>query len=336
MVPYLRFHLGGGSFGGARLLSPENARLMQTPLAYVSRSEFAEIGEQHYGLGLACYSYRGERTVAHDGGWFGWGTRIDMLPDRRLGVAVLTNRSASPVTNILCHAVFDSLCGREPVPWLQRFRERRRAFLAQRGDHRQAREAARRPGGPSHALPDYQGEYEHPGYGRIGIDERDGALRWRCRGLSGPLLHRHYDVFEVPEQAGVLAPDLLAISFGYDRDGNIDRLWAPFEPAVSDIVFRRLPQGEALDPAFRAACVGTYRCGVQVHVVALDADGELTLSPSDQPTYRLSPYAGRVFKIVTLEGFRVEFQPSEAGVVETIVFHQPNGTFLGRRDGAGR
>ena len=55
------------------------------------------------------------------------------------------------------------------------------------------------------------------------------ALHWRFRGLAGPLAHRHYDVFEVPEQPGGFSPDLLAITFGYDREGNIDRLSAPFE-----------------------------------------------------------------------------------------------------------
>lgn len=36
-----------------------------------------------------------------------------------------------------------------------------------------------------------------------------------------------------------MTPNLLAVSFGYDRDGTIDRLSAPFEPMVADIVFHR-------------------------------------------------------------------------------------------------
>ena len=332
MVNYLRFHLAGGSFDGVRLLSPESARLLQTPLVYVSRSEFDELGDQHYGLGLACYSYRGERAVSHDGGWVGWGTRIDMLPERNLGVAVLTNRTGNPLTNMLSHAVFDRISGNEPVPWFDRFYKRKHDFLAQRGDHRKARESARKPDTqPSHTLAEYVGEYEHPAYGKMGIDTVSGALHWRYRGLAGPLVHRHYDVFEIPEMPDMLAPELLAISFGYDRDGNIDRLSAPFEPLVSDIVFRRVPAGEALDAAFRALCEGTYRVGVQRNVVALGPDGELTLSPSDQPTYRLVPYRGRVFAIAELDGFRVEFQRGKSGLMEALIFHQPNGTFHAQR-----
>jgi CubicO group peptidase (beta-lactamase class C family) len=59
MANYVCFHLGGGAFNDVRLLSQQCARMMQTLLVYAGRSEFAEIGEQHYGLGLACYTYRG-------------------------------------------------------------------------------------------------------------------------------------------------------------------------------------------------------------------------------------------------------------------------------------
>jgi hypothetical protein len=262
MANYLRFHLAGGSFGGVQLLSAAGIRTLQTPRAHVGRSEFDEIGDQHYGFGLSCQHYRGERSVSHGGGWIGWSTHLEMLPDRHLGVVVLTNRTPSPVPQMLSHIIFDQLCDKEPIPWFERFRTRRRQFLADEGETCEARKSARKPGTrPSHALADYAGTYEHPAYGRIGIEARGDALHWHYRGISGPLAHRHYDVFEVPERQDTLSPDWLAISFGYDREGNIDRLSAPFEPRVSDIVFRRAADGEALDPAFRAACVGTYRIG---------------------------------------------------------------------------
>ena len=332
MVNYLRFHLAGGSFNGVQLLSPAGVRMMQTPCVHAGRSEFDEIGDQHYGFGLECVHYRGERAAGHGGGWIGWSTRMDMLPDRKLGIVVVTNQAPSPVAQMLCHAVFDRICDKEPIPWFERYSTRRQQFLASQKEDRQARIAARKPDTrPSHALADYAGEYAHPGYGRIVIDAIGDALHWNFRGISGPLIHRHYDVFEVAEQPDTLSLDLLAISFGYDREGNIDRLSAPFEPLVNDIVFRRQPVGEALDPAFRTACIGTYRTGPQMHVVAVDADGQLTLTSSDQGTHRLVPYLGRIFTIALLEGFRVEFQRGETDAVEAIVFHQPNGTFRARQ-----
>lgn len=66
-------------------------------------------------------------------------------------------------------------------------------------------------------------------------------------------------------------------------------------------------------------------------MVALDANGQLTLSPASDPTRRLIPYHGRTFTIEAFSGFRVEFSRTDAGVVDAIIFHQPNGTFLARR-----
>jgi hypothetical protein len=97
-------------------------------------------------------------------------------------------------------------------------------------------------------------------------------------------------------------------------------------------VFRRGASGEALDAAFRQNCVGVYRGGAIAHVVAIDADGELTLSPTGQPTYRLAPYRERIFAIRELEGYRVEFARDETGAVAKIIFHQPNGTFQAQRE----
>jgi hypothetical protein len=49
--------------------------------------------------------------------------------------------------------------------------------------------------------------------------------------MSEPLVHRHYDTFELPEAAGRLLPDRLAVSFCTDREGNVASLTAPFEPS---------------------------------------------------------------------------------------------------------
>ncbi|HEX4573099.1 MAG TPA: hypothetical protein VH184_21885 [Dongiaceae bacterium] len=80
-----------------------------------------------------------------------------------------------------------------------------------------------------------------------------------------------------------------------------------------------------------AACAGVYLGGLTRHVVALDGDGQVTLSPAGQPTYHLVPYRGRIFRIRELNGYRVEFRRNEQGVVDGIIFHQPDGTFLAER-----
>ena len=252
---WLRLHLDKGEFEGQRLLSPTLIQELQTPRVHVAASEFAEYGDVHYGLGFRSHRYRGERVVWQSGGHIGWSTLMTMLPDRGIGVAVFTNRDPNPVTEILANHVFDRVCGNEPIPWLDRLRERRRKAVAQLEIDRQARNATRRLNtGPSHDLADYAGDYEHPGYGRIAITHAEGQLNWAYRGMSEPLAHRHYDTFELPEAPDRLLPDRLAISFSTDREGDIASLAAPFEPLVKDIVFTRIPGGDCTNPAFGQHC----------------------------------------------------------------------------------
>jgi Domain of unknown function (DUF3471) len=227
---------------------------------------------------------------------------------------------------------------KESIPWLERYRERRRKLVAQRDVDRQARKAARRPNTrPSHDLADYAGDYDHPGYGRITITHAEGKLNWAYCGMYEPLAHRHYDTFELPEtpdKQGLLAqllPDRLAISFSTDREGNIASLAAPFEPFVKDIVFTRIAAGDCTNPAFHQHCTGTFSQGVTTVVVGEDNDGQLTLTVGSQPTYKLRPYQSRTFVIDELDGFRVEFHLGPDGEVDELFFHQPNGTFAARR-----
>jgi hypothetical protein len=333
---WLHLHLDKGEFEGQRLLSPTLIQELQTPRVHVAASEFAEYGDTHYGLGLRLHSYRGERVVWHGGGWSGWSTLMKMLPDRGVGVAVFTNRDQSIVPEILANYVFDRVSGKEPIPWLDRYRELRRKFVAQLDVDRQARKATRRPDTrPSHELADYAGDYEHPGYGRMTITHTEGKLNWAYRGMSEPLAHRHYDTFELPEAPdapGRQLPDRFAISFSTDREGNIASLAAPFEPLVKEIVFTRIAAGDCANPAFRQHCTGTFISqGVTTVVIGQDGDGQLTVTFGSQPTYKLRPYQSRTFVIDELEGCRVEFHLGPHGEADELIFHQPHGTFVARR-----
>jgi hypothetical protein len=163
------------------------------------------------------------------------------------------------------------VCGNEPIPWLDRLRERRRKAVAQLEIDRQARKATRRLNTrPSHDLADYAGDYDHSSYGRIAITHAEGQLNWAYRGMSEPLAHRHYDTFELPEGPDRLLPDRLAISFSTDREGDIASLAASFEPLVKDIVFTRIPSGDCTNPAFRQHCTGTFSHGGTTAVVGQD------------------------------------------------------------------
>ena len=247
---WLRFHLGQGEFEGRRLLSAHLTRELQKPRVHVGASEFPEYSDVHYGLGFRTHSYRGERVVWHGGGWTGTNALMMLLPDRAVGVAVLANLGMVPlfVPHVLANYVFDRVCGREPLPWLDRLREQRRHIIAHVEVDRREPDANRRQSvQPVRNLVEYAGDYEHHGYGRITISHTGGGLHWAFRGMSEPLTHLHYDTFELPDfptSPGGLLPGRLPVSFSAHRDGNIVSLAVPFEPLVSDIVFSRIMPGD--------------------------------------------------------------------------------------------
>ena len=126
---WLRLHLDKGEFEGQRLLSPTLIQQLQAPRVHVAAPEFAEYSDVHYGLGFRSHRYRGERVVWHSGGFIGCSTLMTMLPDRAVGLAVFTNRNPNAVPEILANYVFDRVCGKEPIPWLDLYRKRRRKLV---------------------------------------------------------------------------------------------------------------------------------------------------------------------------------------------------------------
>ncbi len=331
LASWMRLHLGKGEFDGERLLPAALIGELHAPRVYNTVPGFAEFGEAHYGLGFQSLSYRGDRIVSHGGGWPGWGTLMTLVPDFGIGVAVFTNCSPSEVPQTLTWYVIDRLRGREPIEWRERFRKRREEMIAQTEVDKKAREKAQHPNTrPGHDLAAYAGDYENPAYGVMSIKEQGGALHWSWRGMFATMGHRHFETFELPEVPDRLLPDRLAITFSTDREGDIVNLSAPLEPMVKDIVFKRLAAGDCTDAAFRARCVGSFKGGPTTHRVTLDAEGQLVLKPDHQPAYRLAPQQGRRFRIVELEGFVVEFR-GEGTVVDEVIFHQPNGTFVAKR-----
>lgn len=331
LAKWARFLLDGKA-EGRQLLSPQALREMTTPRVHMGRSEYAEIGDSHYGLGLFCEQYRGERTVAHSGSWTGWSTLMTLLPARRAGVVVLTNRTPGSVAPILTFAALDRLCGREPIDWFGRLAPKRQQAVAQQKlDKKAAADVRHSETRPSHPLEDYAGEYEHPAYGRIRIEQRGDGLAWHWRGVEDLLQHRHYDVFITPDRPTIMHPSDRTLTFRYDRQGHIDRVEVPLEQMVDDIVFRRVAAGEVLDPAFRRLCAGDYLHAGRVIEIRLDAGDQLNMTIPGQPTYRLLPAGGRRFNVETLEGFGAEFRRPSPEVVDALIFHEPRITALAPR-----
>ena len=89
----MRLYLDDGKIDVAPLISSARLKALYEPRVYVGKSQFAEIGESHYGLGLA---------MLVDEARLDWTKPVrDYLPEFRLHDAVATERVTA--IDLLCH-----------------------------------------------------------------------------------------------------------------------------------------------------------------------------------------------------------------------------------------
>ena len=109
--------------------------------------------------------------VEHGGSIDGMRALVSMIPEKKIGLVVLTNRGGQNLPEVVRYRVYDTLLGLPPKDWSA---EMLAATQKARDDERKAREkekAARVSGTkPSLALAAYAGVYQHPAYGDVTIE----------------------------------------------------------------------------------------------------------------------------------------------------------------------
>jgi hypothetical protein len=316
-------------------LSPGAVAELTAPQIFIGRSDFSEFRDRHYGFGFDVGHYRGARCLDHGGGWSGYNCDLRLLPDHGSGVMVLTNGHDPGCSPLTCGAM-DHLLGLEPLPWLERLSRPKATMGDRKLKDRSAREEARhRDTRPSHALADYANEYAHPAYGSVRISCSGDVLRWQGLGFDLPMVHRHYDVFEIaPEPAAWF--ENKTVQFATGVEGHVESLAVPLEPAVAPIVFRRLSEPEMAARAFLEPLTGIYRYGTVVFRIGIDGAGRLTFTRNEAATERLLARHGNIFGFADSEFFCIEFRRNATGEVNALLSREPSGTYLAERDAASR
>jgi CubicO group peptidase (beta-lactamase class C family) len=318
MTKYIMMHLAKGK----GVVSATNETQMMTPqMAIQAPSTDKELGDLSYGMGFFVTSYRGHKFVHHGGNIDGFSSLVAFLPQDNIGLVILTNQDSSALPAVVAYNVWDRLMGVDQIDWTTRVKRQRAMTKASEKAAQQQGYTTQKTGThPSHYLAEYAGEYEHPGYGIVRIEQAGPALKLDYHGLGGVLTHFHYDVFEVPkDELNPFSEE--KVQFHTDLAGEIDSLGIPFEATLKDITFVRLGDRKMMQKTFLQPLSGEYQFGPLVAVVALQGDTALTLTMPGQPVYNLVPVRGTKFNIKELNGYSVEFKADE------LVFYQPSGTF---------
>ncbi len=165
----------------------------------VTRDAFKASG---YGFGWYQADYAGDKVLFHLGGFEGWRAHVSFMPERKMGVAVVTNGGglSGRVINVIAAAVYDRLLGKPIDPAqlaklksdMQQQRER---FLAD------VQKRAERPWMLKHPNEAYTGRYENPLFGAIVLEQRGDKLVATLANLKSVV-----EAFTEPESARVELP----------------------------------------------------------------------------------------------------------------------------------
>lgn len=203
IAKWMIFNMNNRIIGTDTLLTASSRNMIWTPhnnftVNHVNPNDFGT-NFSGYGLGWSISDYRGNLRINHGGGYDGMISSVNMLPDLKLGVVVLSNGLESP-TNAITYYTLDKLLGKADQDWSQVYLER----INNRPDEdrriTKAREARVEGTSPSLPADRYTGKYKSDIYGTIEVRKEGDKLRLyfeHAPELSATLNHWHYDVWEI-------------------------------------------------------------------------------------------------------------------------------------------
>jgi len=199
IAKWLLFNLGDGTWDGKRILSAEAMSEMHSPQNIIATTAaMRKARNVHffgaYGFGWQVMDFRGHRMLWHSGSADGMPVYMCILPEEKIGVAVMTNSwEAGTLHGAIAARVLDTLLGtpnppdsaKEAIDAVQRATP---PELPERIPNTQ----------PSRPLDAYAGTYVDTPHGGMVIALDNGKLTLQFGGgEKADLEHYHHDVFRV-------------------------------------------------------------------------------------------------------------------------------------------
>ncbi len=229
MAKWLIVQLDSGRVAdGSRLFTPRTTRELWgpvTPMPIVRPPTGLEplaTDYRAYALAFVVQEYRGRKMVTHTGGLPGYVSRVAMIPDHRLGVAVLTNQEAGAAFEAITYRILDHYLDAPETDWLAAYsavQARRDSAAAEGGKV----DTEQRSSPPSLPLDAYAGTYTDAWYGDVTIAVEDGGLVIRFSktpSLVGDLGHFNHNTFVARWRDRELRADAYVI-FALEPSGEI-------------------------------------------------------------------------------------------------------------------
>jgi len=193
-----------------------------------------------YALGVNVTEYQGHKMLTHTGGLPGYVSQVTMIPEQKLGVAVLTNQESGEAFQSITLRTLDTYLGLPAHDYPAVYQKMNEAALA-RAHAAEASATAKRDSasGPSLPLASYAGKYRDAWYGDITISSENGKLVMRFShtpSLVGDLVHWQHDTFIARWRDRELRADAY-VTFSLTPGGAVERAKMEAVSPLTDFSF---------------------------------------------------------------------------------------------------
>ncbi|WP_024601705.1 serine hydrolase [Pseudoalteromonas sp. TB41] len=227
MSQWLRTQLAGGKMpNGEQLFSEKQQAQMWHPhiTSLASKSAYEAYHQQFrgYGLGWSIEDYHGVKKLAHGGGILGMVSQVTLLPEKNVGIVILSNQQAFSALSAVTHEVLEDVLELEDKDWVEELAKKHFAGK----EKAYANAAPKAPTDTQPQLPNinYTGTLHDDWYGDVIVEELDGKLRidfTHTKRLKGELKHYTGNTFIVKWDEKLLEADAF-IRFSMSADNRVE------------------------------------------------------------------------------------------------------------------
>jgi CubicO group peptidase (beta-lactamase class C family) len=224
LARFLIMHLNEGKYRGKKILAPESVEQIFKP-AMVDEPTFAELPPISadngftYGLAWGIYYWHNHKILEKGGALDGYRSVVVLVPDLKLGIAVLANMNLTVLPEAIRAYVLEQYLGESEYDMQDAIMERSKKIKEMLGLDTTVKPENPRP--PSKDLDAYTGSYENELYGEFSVVKDGDTLKVEAgpAKYTGTLTHVNYDTFYLRWPIFISAPD--EVSFVIDAEGNV-------------------------------------------------------------------------------------------------------------------
>ncbi|WP_444996142.1 serine hydrolase [Aliikangiella sp. IMCC44359] len=200
---WMQLQLNRGTYKDKQIFSENVSNTMWTAHNRVPLYPALKESPSHlmsYGMGVFLKDHHGKLMVTHSGSVEGMTSRIALIPETKLGVAVFTN-STAPLSTQIAHRIIATYLNIEDSYNSATAAKKHKEAVKKKIENRNKALGPITPNTkPAYPLSEYAGTYHSKMYGNVVVTHKNGKLNVAFEPspmLTGQLTHRHYDVFNL-------------------------------------------------------------------------------------------------------------------------------------------